>query len=751
MDSQTTSDYDINHEVNLMTELMDFSNLKQSQKNYLTIFYEYIDKINPCTFNNLLLSFIYGDMCAEHTDLFLISYYNLCNISSVSSPDYGNIYMMIYDAINYMESSKDINSRYSLLLKLLTNIKKINDTLKFSNFSSIMTKQIWKMQPFRKLFCEYETFDTGIEYANNGLFCSLMNSKSTDIEVNLYIDSLEPLLNDETIHDNLISYLFEILKVNHSYTYDNPISQHIYQKKCSSAYYNRFIMKFIFKLLKYYSFNTVIKNISDLGNVKISDYNIHECSSIYQKLYIISMYSIAIFHIPQIKAYYYYFSKIKSNQLLFFIDNLNFAKKSLDLSIKLLTEGDDHDNKIIQDLYISYLNNYKYIQSDDICNDIITYLDLVFDFNHNEIFYGDINSNIYMILLYFMHGANGILSNMHIRYDACNMLQKIVCKEGFSYFNKKEESSCFNESEKSEYDEIIISFLKYLTEVDFFKWSMLPESIIHYKQNIQLIIQLFDFSHESFKMIPESMMCNLIFTLINRSIYMYDQFINVCDVIANDLLISHNVKNIMSDILSIIVLTLSILTDMFQINIVVKSHSEIEHKLSTLLGILISASCDINHQIFTKLRSPHLASQITKKSYNILYSYLSLNNVSSESFSKIKNIITDNVSLSGLDNEQKLFIIKKLSEHKQIVYSNDFLDPITCEPIKEPVKIPGINEIFDRSTIVTCIYESGLNPYTREKMTIEELDEYNSNENIVKEITIFKQKMLDFVNMSNTN
>jgi hypothetical protein len=54
--------------------------------------------------------------------------------------------------------------------------------------------------------------------------------------------------------------------------------------------------------------------------------------------------------------------------------------------------------------------------------------------------------------------------------------------------------------------------------------------------------------------------------------------------------------------------------------------------------------------------------------------------------------------------------------------------------------IPGCNEIFERSTIIMQIYSQGINPYTREKINLATIEEYNAQEHIKQKIRDFEKK-----------
>ena len=58
--------------------------------------------------------------------------------------------------------------------------------------------------------------------------------------------------------------------------------------------------------------------------------------------------------------------------------------------------------------------------------------------------------------------------------------------------------------------------------------------------------------------------------------------------------------------------------------------------------------------------------------------------------------------------------------------------------------IPNCNEIFERATIMTQIYQQGLNPYTRENLSLEMVEKYNKEPRIAGKITDFKKGLTEF-------
>jgi hypothetical protein len=79
-----------------------------------------------------------------------------------------------------------------------------------------------------------------------------------------------------------------------------------------------------------------------------------------------------------------------------------------------------------------------------------------------------------------------------------------------------------------------------------------------------------------------------------------------------------------------------------------------------------------------------------------------------------------------------------------IEYTDDFMDPILCIKITDPIMIPEVKSIFDRSSIITHLYTSKTNPFTRKPLTEDDVNKYNELDEIKKQINEFKEKMIEF-------
>lgn len=80
----------------------------------------------------------------------------------------------------------------------------------------------------------------------------------------------------------------------------------------------------------------------------------------------------------------------------------------------------------------------------------------------------------------------------------------------------------------------------------------------------------------------------------------------------------------------------------------------------------------------------------------------------------------------------------------EIELPEEFLDPLIFIKILDPIMIPNVDLIFDKSSIMSQINLEKINPYTREKLDVDILNEYNKKEEVKKKVEEFNKKLADF-------
>ena len=111
----------------------------------------------------------------------------------------------------------------------------------------------------------------------------------------------------------------------------------------------------------------------------------------------------------------------------------------------------------------------------------------------------------------------------------------------------------------------------------------------------------------------------------------------------------------------------------------------------------------------------------------------------------LKNcIILESADLEE-ETKKKINEIFDLSE-KKIDFPDEFCDPLLFTEIKHPVIIPETDIFMDKSVIENYVTDYKLNPFSRNPLTIEQLNSYNSQTEIVLKVNEFLNKKSAWLN-----
>ena len=195
---------------------------------------------------------------------------------------------------------------------------------------------------------------------------------------------------------------------------------------------------------------------------------------------------------------------------------------------------------------------------------------------------------------------------------------------------------------------------------------------------------------------------------------------------------------------------------------------EIKHSLNNIIIITIN-NITIHQKKYkiinkSKLKFTPIDLLITIKSIllNLIYirkneSIVSLLLSKNDSYIKnsvkrINNILSKKEKIKTLEYSYLNFLNDKINEtldhNKDIEIPDDLCDPIMDTLIENPVMLPN-NIIIDYGTISRHLLTNESNPFNREPLTLEILDEYNKKDLIKNQIDLFKAKVIEFKKIHN--
>ena len=104
----------------------------------------------------------------------------------------------------------------------------------------------------------------------------------------------------------------------------------------------------------------------------------------------------------------------------------------------------------------------------------------------------------------------------------------------------------------------------------------------------------------------------------------------------------------------------------------------------------------------------------------------------------------DSDMMTELDNYMDNYMTRVIeTETFDEELPTEFCDPILCTPLVEPVMLPNVTDLyFDKSCIVNQLYHEQKNPYTREPLTLDTLQEYNETPEVCEKIALHMERYM---------
>lgn len=585
--------------------------------------------------------------------------------------------------------------------------------------------------------------NNGKKYENNSLL-TLFNCDNFDnILLQQYINCIIKIYNCEQVQNHLILYLFRILKSNTYYTHINITYDTL--AKCSSI---NFLASLLLICVNLYEINktTYDKQINQ-NNLDRTDFQIYESDNLDTKIFYLMNYSVCVCFTPLFALKKSFQKKLQS--LLYFesyslFSKISYESQKLKLENEIITIDEmimyPKINNTIIELYESLstiLENNPKILTENILHSIYNYFaNMLYELKNDQF-----SDSIYN---FFENIANGkYFQNPHVRYQCSSLLFKM-------------NRSCGNTSLDS-----IRNYMKYYTEVTYTDWThyaYADNHTISFLESFDICLRLI---HSQLD-ISDVLCRSFIYKLCSNGIADCST-INFLEKDLERLIIEHNMilgssqhKQLLEDFhdqtkkiikkLTLISVMVNNILNYMDITI---AQSEI---VQQLINFEIEALKIYHNDTFKYQDIDHNAH---KETLDRIISYVDKKPLIIEYLAQLYNIqCFDKKFQDFIQSYSHIYeLIKAYNQStitgtskKQtaIIYPEDFLDPILYIKITDPIMIPGVNSVFDRSSITTHLYTNHTNPFTREELTEEQLNEYNKKDEIIAEIQKFKNKLYTF-------
>jgi len=413
----------------------------------------------------------------------------------------------------------------------------------------------------------------------------------------------------------------------------------------------------------------------DKPNELIKSYDINQPSPLPVKAYITLLYSFSVIYIRLM---------LVSEQMDLVTNLLTLLSEpgvSMEANECSLINNVVKHNDTVQLMYSSYSNLYEYISFADLHIDIIEF---VMQSTRLKMM---IQKGMCCVVYDIMINKPGDVSE-HVRYMAADLVVDLISTEGYGIF-----------------DNILHNFIIYLNEVDCFKQADFMTAVFHNSHIQHQITMLLDYGGS----IPDEHVNKFLFSIVK----------NTAQIQTHVEAYSKLPYNVAHESILFTLINVAKLYSIYK-------HTHIKSDTHISVADFLFQNININNR-FTM-------NDVLRMTYSIMEENIDCEMM--KHMYEIKDVILSKMNNTDITAYPQLY--KFLNTTTTTVnYPEEFLDPITLCVVQDPVMVHGSNTIHDRTSIVTQLGYEEKNPYTREQLTIESLNEYNEQEHIKNIINDF--------------
>lgn len=564
-------------------------------------------------------------------------------------------------------------------------------------------KNIWSYQGFRLLAIKYETKILR-KILSSPLFIYYTNNVLT---VTQQADILSIFLDDTITSNYVIKTLFKILKF-------------------LEIFYKR--MDMIGSLTSNITINYRLMNLmltlwkSRINNVpndyqEITDYKIAHTKSQWRKLAVCAFYSIRIYYLSlfQINKY---IKERKNTMFIALFDGFTDIRQleKIGNEIKIILNDQTITNDIF-DTYILMFSKFNIFYSNEIVQDYINMVTNVYVYNENE----KIDDNYLQYISNVIEGFDGKLNNPHIRYNAMQLLISLIDEYGFAKF-----------------ENLLKSFSIYLKEVKFFDWTDPIDASLHYRRIVDFITMLADIDKYQSDILTVDL-CYRLLNIASDIIKIHDEILEKIKTIHQQYAFNQTVSLFRKEAYELLDSVKASLCafKLFSIGRPELISLDVAMKFVMMGTILLECYSNGAHPIYT-------VCQITDTPIAIMYIILE------SMLILLQNglIGSDKINFDLLKRVVKTIKFPHTNEllsyetnSNTIEYPEEFVDQLFMTPIENPIMIPNTNGVFEKVSMVMLLRSNPSNPFTREPLTPETLEEYNNKPEIKQQLTDFMERL----------
>lgn len=426
--------------------------------------------------------------------------------------------------------------------------------------------------------------------------------------------------------------------------------------------------------------------------------------------------------------------------LMAIYNKINFVKNSIDESERII------QNKSISSMITTFYDHFivwysKYgkdnLKFDDVFIDMMDYY--LVDYKIKDIH----NDNLIKLLLEIT-STNIHTKNPMIKYNSHNLL----------FIKKMTNTDSVNSIA------IIEAFMKLVISINKFRGDNPVQTFLykrHVYKNINKIVKSIDITHFNHVINNNSILSRkFAMIIVNDLVWLGDNInplINELNSNTLDDKTSFKKSKFLYEILEYFTSINSVLYNLINDSILFRNvirSNEIISNFALVMNLSFKWLADDLHYTFPYVDvSSEFKKQLNfDKFKNELVDEF---NIMKDNTIFVQTLIDDNkvFNVTRFENLQELSdftkILKDLLDKQtndDIVYPDEFLDPIMCTKIQTPVMLPdGDNVFVEKSIIEKHLLTEETNPFNRNKLTIQQLEEYNNTPEIKEKINDFNKRL----------
>jgi len=428
--------------------------------------------------------------------------------------------------------------------------------------------------------------------------------------------------------------------------------------------------------------------------------------------------------------------------LMSIYNEIDFVKKSIDASEEIIK---NQSISLLVDTFYQHFVNWYFkhghgnLEFDDVFSDMIDYYLL----NSRIKTVTDVNL---LKLLLELTSSSKHTKNPTIKYNAHLLL----------YIKKLSDPDSVSSSE------IIDAFIKLIISINKFRGDIPVQTFIHKKQvykNLYKVVKSIDitqFNHVIDKNKVLSRKLGMI--IVNDLVWLGDNISPIIDELDEDLSndkVKAKKSRLLYEILGYFTGINSVIYNLINDSIVFRNIIRSDEIISNFaLAMNLSLKWLVDDLKFGFPYSDIAAEFKKPIDFNrFTDEIIAMFNMMMDNKIFVQTLIDDHkvFNLSRFEGVDKLaeftqtlksFISRQSEAGNDVVYPDEFLDPIMCTKIETPVMLPDNDDIFvEKSIIEKHLLTEETNPFNRSKLTIQQLEEYNKTPLVIQKIDAFLKRM----------